>query len=110
MTGMTMTRSAALTLMACAGIGATLPGAGPAPAQPAPALRAVRVNVVGYPRTEGARARVLASRPLRGRVFVEDGAGRTIRQTTLPRESAGAWGTHGYRAAIDHGGLDQEGD
>jgi endoglucanase len=110
MTGMTMTRSAVLTLLACAGVRATVPGADPAPARTAPALRAVRVNVVGYPRTEGARALVLASRPLRGRVFIEDGAGRTIRQMALPRESAGAWGTLGYHAAIDLGGLDQEGD
>src|SRR5439155_8624653 len=41
--------------------------------------RAVRVNVVGYPRTEGARALVLAARPLLGRVFLQDGSGRTIR-------------------------------
>src|SRR5437762_829543 len=54
---------------------------------PSPPL-AIRANLVGFPGAEGVQAIVLASRPVHGRVRVEDESGRVIQTIVLPRQSA----------------------
>jgi hypothetical protein len=69
----------------------------------------VRVNLVGYPRAEGAQALVISTGPVRGRVLVEDENERTVLQAALPRASAGRWGGIAYHAPVDLTAIDRPG-
>lgn len=100
---------ALLMVLAAAGLGLATRGRAEAPPRPIAVPLTVRVSAVGYPSTEGAQALVLATRPLRGRVVIEDDGGRRIRQAALPRESAGSWGGLIHHWPIDLDGLDRPG-